>query len=32
MLDKPRGPTSDVFTLYETTGRLLEWWEDMCPA
>ncbi|EIW67151.1 hypothetical protein TREMEDRAFT_40715 [Tremella mesenterica DSM 1558] len=31
ILDKPRGAASDVFTLYETTGRLLSHWEDLCP-
>ncbi|KAK8843517.1 hypothetical protein IAR55_007177 [Kwoniella newhampshirensis] len=31
VLDKPRGAASDVFTLYETTGKLLDYWEDLCP-
>ncbi|ORY25540.1 hypothetical protein BCR39DRAFT_543937 [Naematelia encephala] len=32
MLDKPRGSASDIFGLYEVTGRLLELWEELCPG
>ncbi|WWC91481.1 uncharacterized protein L201_006427 [Kwoniella dendrophila CBS 6074] len=31
IIDKPRGVASDVFTLYETTGKLLDLWDDLCP-
>jgi hypothetical protein len=31
-LDKPTGSDSgEIFTLYETTGRLLDMWEELCP-
>jgi len=30
-LDRPREAASDIFPLYETTGRLLEMWDDLCP-
>jgi hypothetical protein len=31
-LDKPTGSDSgEIFTLYETTGRLLDIWEELCP-
>ncbi|WWD20945.1 hypothetical protein CI109_105423 [Kwoniella shandongensis] len=32
VLDKPRGAASDVFTLYEATGKLLDYWDDLCPT
>ncbi|OCF44431.1 cytoplasmic protein [Kwoniella heveanensis CBS 569] len=31
VIDKPRGAASDIFTLYETTGKLLDLWDDLCP-
>ncbi|WVQ81673.1 hypothetical protein IAT38_003798 [Cryptococcus sp. DSM 104549] len=31
ILDKPRGAASDIFTLYETTGKLLDLWDELCP-
>nr|XP_018258943.1 cytoplasmic protein [Kwoniella dejecticola CBS 10117]OBR81101.1 cytoplasmic protein [Kwoniella dejecticola CBS 10117] len=31
VIDKPRGVASDIFTLYETTGKLLDLWDDLCP-
>lgn len=31
-VDKPTGSDSgEIFTLYETTGRLLDMWEELCP-
>jgi hypothetical protein len=31
-LDKPTGSDSgEIFTLYESTGRLLDMWEELCP-
>ncbi|WRT68812.1 uncharacterized protein IL334_005792 [Kwoniella shivajii] len=32
IIDKPRGVASDVFSLYETTGKLLDLWDDLCPG
>ncbi len=32
IISRPRSPASDVFTLYEVTGRILEAWEDLCPG
>lgn len=32
-LDKPTGNDSnEIFGLYETTGRLLELWDELCPG
>ena len=31
-LDRPRVAASDVFPLYESTGRLLSHWDDLCPG
>nr|XP_019009601.1 cytoplasmic protein [Kwoniella pini CBS 10737]OCF48382.1 cytoplasmic protein [Kwoniella pini CBS 10737] len=31
VIDKPRGVASDIFSLYETTGKLLDLWDDLCP-
>ncbi|WVR09258.1 hypothetical protein IAU60_006323 [Kwoniella sp. DSM 27419] len=31
VIDRPRGAASDIFTLYETTGKLLDLWEELCP-
>lgn len=32
-LDKPTGNGSaEIFGLYETTGRLLSLWEELCPG
>ncbi|ADV25829.1 cytoplasmic protein [Cryptococcus gattii E566] len=28
-LEKPRGSASDIFTLYEITGKLLDLWDDL---
>lgn len=30
ILQKPRVSASDIFTLYETTGKLLDLWDDLC--
>ncbi|WVW79162.1 hypothetical protein I302_101128 [Kwoniella bestiolae CBS 10118] len=31
VIDKPRGVASDIFSLYDTTGKLLDLWDDLCP-
>ena len=31
-LSRPRTPASDIFTLYEATGRLLDAWDELCPG
>ena len=32
VIGRPRNPARDVFTLYEVAGRLLDFWDKLCPG